>query len=511
MENKNSADFIASMKEYNLINPLITFAGDFLISTYDEKRYTEQKDILYLNSLTDKYGVNLYGKLLNERFYNVFTSEEDQKKYRSYLYPMIITTLDENEKGRHLELSYRYSLLKMLESYDVDVLDLDDEKLASFAKDFLKNERKELVDIRNKKEASPFYQKQKAYFESHGLSFSEKAVEISIPRYTNIIKICSNIARNQKDGLTLKEDTFLSCFSYENFLLIYGKRCLDNAKVALSTLPTFPSFFVELDQIITNYYLYESEGFNPAIKYYDKTSKKIRTYTFKDLIADYNHFIEENKQCYKKFEISSEELTRLNVAHDLNATRTLSSILSANEEKAIETNWDIIPSGTKSQSLELLNDSLSNMKPSLSKTNKKKRTTTDILYYQYVLESTDYAVKIVGKDKFAGYIGYIYHNGKVLFEKLYENSETKTPAKPNATYIMNVKNFAQFCKLSKPQIIAYIRDNGNEEIERKNHSKHWETRIKRIVNGIAYDEMTERIIDKLLEQKKNIDEIKKGK
>ena len=75
----------------------------------------------------------------------------------------------------------------------------------------------------------------------------------------------------------------------------------------------------------------------------------------------------------------------------------------------------------------------------------------------------------------------------VLFEKFFEVTKNKTtgeeekrPCKlSNATYKMNIYNFAQFSKLTKQEIIEYIKNIGNEELERFYHSKNWSNNIKK--------------------------------
>ena len=102
-------------------------------------------------------------------------------------------------------------------------------------------------------------------------------------------------------------------------------------------------------------------------------------------------------------------------------------------------------------------------------------------------ENTNYLYKIVGMDKFDGYVGFIYADGTVLFEKFFEvtknkitGEEEKRPCKlSNATYKMNIYNFAQFSKLTKQEIIGYIKNIGCEELERFYHSKNWSKNIRK--------------------------------
>ena len=46
----------------------------------------------------------------------------------------------------------------------------------------------------------------------------------------------------------------------------------------------------------------------------------------------------------------------------------------------------------------------------------------DLKFIMNFLDHTDYVYKMTGKDQFEGYIGYIYSNGVVVFEKFYKFS-----------------------------------------------------------------------------------------
>lgn len=134
--------------------------------------------------------------------------------------------------------------------------------------------------------------------------------------------------------------------------------------------------------------------------------------------------------------------------------------------------------------------------------------------YAY-LESKDYLFNIKGKNNFEGYIGYIYPNGIVLFEKLYESIDPLIPARSNATYIMSVDNFVQMSRKSKPEIIDYIKSGGND-VRRIYHSKNpgrWEEKLGPVIEGNGYSDETLDIIDSLLksgELKQDNEELDEG-
>ena len=53
---------------------------------------------------------------------------------------------------------------------------------------------------------------------------------------------------------------------------------------------------------------------------------------------------------------------------------------------------------------------------------------------------------------------------------------------------MNINNFEHFSSLTKPEIMEYIKDMGNKEVDRKYHSKNWEKNIRKIAENPNFDE-----------------------
>lgn len=112
-------------------------------------------------------------------------------------------------------------------------------------------------------------------------------------------------------------------------------------------------------------------------------------------------------------------------------------------------------------------------------------------------EATPYAYRVEGINNFAGYIGYIYPNGQVIFERFYKDLSSYELALENATYIMRLDNFLEMSKLSKPEIIEYIKA-GNTDVKRRYHTSKWEENITAIIIGKEYDAKTVDTIEELV-------------
>ena len=117
------------------------------------------------------------------------------------------------------------------------------------------------------------------------------------------------------------------------------------------------------------------------------------------------------------------------------------------------------------------------------------------------LDGTNYLYKMTGKNNFTGYIGYLYSNGVVVFEKYYKNYEIREPVESNATYVMNFNNFVQMSMLTKSEIMDYIRQGGNE-VSRIYHTSTWCKRMMRVINGNVYDDKVVDAIDRLIDSGK---------
>jgi replication fork clamp-binding protein CrfC len=58
---------------------------------------------------------------------------------------------------------------------------------------------------------------------------------------------------------------------------------------------------------------------------------------------------------------------------------------------------------------------------------------------------------------------------------------------------MNVDNFVLLSCMTKTEIINYIKSTANPDIKRVYHSKTWEQRLLRIIEGSSYDNVEEKI------------------
>lgn len=92
-------------------------------------------------------------------------------------------------------------------------------------------------------------------------------------------------------------------------------------------------------------------------------------------------------------------------------------------------------------------------------------------------DKTDPYYRVLGKNTFDRYIGYIYSNGMVVLEKFFENSNIGKLAQNQAIYIMNIEEFYSLTKLSKNEIIS------KKLCKRFIHKGDWQQRVLNVINS----------------------------
>jgi len=93
-----------------------------------------------------------------------------------------------------------------------------------------------------------------------------------------------------------------------------------------------------------------------------------------------------------------------------------------------------------------------------------------IYYIQGGREGEDIDLPEEERDKFAGYEGFVYRSGKVIFYQFYKDKDRTKIAEPGATYIMDIDKFPTYSRLKKGQIIAAKRQ-GLKGVTRNNHGE----------------------------------------
>lgn len=509
-------EFLAMMRDYNIINPMIPFKDSFYLSSNINNMvniYEPSKDIWMINSKVDNKGCSLYQKVVDKYFYRGINPELFTGNVLKVMCPCLESVPSADGSNRALKYAYNFSLMALLsqKSAFVDkekmfdgVLQLDELALADKVKKEIVELRNMHGDVLNNGINSPYYDAINTRFKQTGLMMNNSLLQKNKDMFSNIVTIIRNIKINITENNLIPEKEFMDCFDIDKFYLMYCKCVVD-----------FVNYFDQMSKnadgkgyvhncfACLGQYLYlidecfKDTDYNPMIKYFDYKENKFKFYTIRDLRKEYEKIEREHKDNLQRVEFSAEQAKKIGVVHNIDGITNLLKVTSEKDADIIKTGWDILaPGETGSKVSSKSSGTVGSKAPA------KVVETEDIIFRKMVFEKTNYAAKIVGKDRFAGYIGYMYYNGIVVFEKFYNDDKCTKPAQSNATYVMKIDNFTKFAKMSKSEIIEFIKNTQTDEIDRLYHSKNWENRLPRVVSGVEYSQEAQMIIDTLIESNK---------
>ena len=500
-----------------LFNPIITYTGSFLLRTgaFNEAiMYEQDKDVFVLNSKMEN-GKNKYVEFCNKYFVSSF-GNPPSKGIAPAITPVLVSEMNADGHGRSVKFSYTPTLLILLEDYSL-VADAPDSEpeLALYVKDQIKIKRDKMFNVLRLWDKSPYYEELRDRYESHGYMMTYEFLEKQKDYFTKLIFLLKDISKECAVNKFNKE-AFVDCFDKDKLILCLCKCIVDNCKETVKLENCFHNCMVEVIQLIQNVKeLRLDKEFNPVIKLYDEEKKKYVTYSFSDLKKEVAQMMSEHPE----FEIATvqmEDVVSKNLVRNAEATTKFSEILTARKKQVLSANWEFVKPGEKEDKKQ---DEAIDFDAQIHNRNAKisvheKNSYLELMRKRLFFDKTGYMECILGINNFAGYVGYIYPNGLVVFEKMYEDDSRLVPVKEaNATYVMNIDNFVQLSALSKTEIIDYIKSTNNPNVRRVYHSKNWEQRLLSIIEGAGYDAVLDKI-DTLIQTgkvRKETKELKTGK
>lgn len=297
------------------------------------------------------------------------------------------------------------------------------------------------------------------------------------------------------------QEEFEDCFEKDKMILMLCKCIVDNCRETVKNENSFHNCMVEVIQLIQNVKELGLENeFNPCIKLYDEEKKKYVIYTFADLKKEVAQMLSEHPE-FEVATIQMQDAVSKNLVRNAEATTKFGEILTARKKQVLAANWEFVKPGERDdkEQTEAVDFDTQMRKRDAKISSHEKDAYLELMRKRLFFDKTGYMEQILGINSFAGYVGYIYANGLVIFEKMYEDDSRLVPVKEaNATYVMNIDNFVELSALSKTDIIKYIKSTVNPNVKRVYHSKNWEQRLLSIIEGSGYDAVEEKI-DTLIE------------
>ena len=298
--------------------------------------------------------------------------------------------------------------------------------------------------------------------------------------YKRLVNVC-----NKEVNLKELEDLL----DLDQFYFTMAKLIIENNKVVEKKEGKLHYSFSYVDVYIEKLkYLMETYSYDIVADVVLLDGKIVKL-SAKDLIREYNVMKNRHPE-YRTVVLDEEAGVNYQDIRVFNVL--LTQIETAMKDKELSVSWKLFKKGEREDESSVLSKVSSERKEKTDdEKNEELRRRIDFF------ESSSYLYRVEGINNFEGYIGYIYDNGYVIFEKFYKSKNGYELALGNATYIMNFANFIEMSKLSKLDIIKYIKA-GNTDIIRRYHTSNWAKKIEAIINGIGYDVDTTKVIENLI-------------
>jgi len=467
------------LEEYNIINPILTFDGDYVYGDNfnPEEKYNYKHDMLVINSKTNERGDNYYIDLASRKLLYDLQGLEYAEYTNKYFCPVLLNRMDEDGKGRHIEFSLFRTLWNIMED-KTRLLECEDEsEMVQICLNYYKELRSKLKDVLKNDKESVYYNEIEERFHVLNHEVNSDNLRKYLDSIKDLVHMIRSFEVTTRKPVIITPDELLKCFDIDKFILIVAKSVLNNQGWMLSHHDKLDSSFVLVSQMVTTLEEMGINNFNPTIKIYDKKTRKIIDYTFKDMLKEFKTLYNKHYDKFKPAKFDIQQVEKMDMFHNNEAYETFIHVLGEQEEKIIKTEFDILAKGESESRTQGLST-----REIGAPANKKSISEEEVLYRKYIFENTNYKCKIIGRDKFNGYIGFIYENGLVVFERFYEDDGK--PSKDNATYIMNYKNFVEFIQLTKQEILEYIKSTDNPDIKRLYHSKNWADNLGNYLDSV---------------------------
>lgn len=152
-------------------------------------------------------------------------------------------------------------------------------------------------------------------------------------------------------------------------------------------------------------------------------------------------------------------------------------LINLYKEKNKIVEWELIPSGEQIKKYSKTNNSRVTIM-NIDELNRLRELGKE---KEKFYESTNCYAKAIGLKKYKGYIAYIYENGEVLLDTIYNDEYPKT-ATGNAIYNLKICDFRALSRLDKKQLKAH------ENVKCIYHSGNWIERVSAIIEREATEE-----------------------
>lgn len=216
--------------------------------------------------------------------------------------------------------------------------------------------------------------------------------------------------------------------------------------------------------------------YDPKIKFTLPSGKRIR-YSRWNMQLDFQELMKRHPEA-KSFKLPNLDDGTKEKYKDIGLMEKLTQ-LYASDTKA---NWEFLPEGEGIKRGPHSNTTYTKR----IKNKDKTELINEVNMRISILENSGFIGRpIKGLNTFSGYYAFVYPNGKIILEKFWENEETMNPAVHTATYVMNIDNFIEMSKMSRINLVEYIKMFPESGIKRIFHTSvnDWQRNLYCEING----------------------------
>ena len=508
-------------------HPKLYYFGDWYLT---RDTFTHA-DHFMLNAKVED-GKNKYEEFLEKNYYIPMINFLRAENIARDMQPRIIITDRYNDGGKGLYFSYVHMFLSSLtgcnpSNYMEAVSQLEDETtiedMTAVLRDSFREERKILSEIERHGKQSPDYDRLYGEYRS----FLTGEISATFNDYlgwkkeglTNAIFALKQYPEFFRKELNV--NSLLSCFDYDKFCLCTAHSiltsCYDQEQRS-GLAENTACYLYQYIEAVENLRKFHPT-YSCSIVDAEKNGKK-KIITFDEISITFKRFLAAHPE-FKIFKFTHEEAQRMvkslvgkeDVDLSMRGAETLldQALTILKEARELGASWEFLRKGQiedDESTFTGLEGGLRIPYPELSEDEKIRR----MLIGKHYLDNSDFLYSLKGINEFAGYIGYIYANGNVIFEKFYEDDECLKVASENATYVMNLYRFVELSKLKKAEIIRKIKHEGTKEVKRIYHGadmEKWKSRVNQTISGTEYNEEVLSYINMLLDQQV-LNKVKRG-
>ena len=407
---------------------------------------------------------------------------------------------NENLVGRKLVID-KYSLylaifqllgLDNIFMSDFGKLEVEEDELFNIFREALLQYKLECIDVRDLGVKSQFYEK---YAERCKLYNISRKKDMDVITFVSILLraimgILPKIKRlNDFCDKEINLSEIKDLLDLDKFYLLMAKILLDTSKHSVELVGQVQNSLVFCEK----YLEYLKCAFEENQHYDAFIIIDGKKYRVDDFIKEYEQMKFEHPE-FKVVRVSLDQEDDLDKYKDIAySDQKAAEVADKFYGKDLKTRWEVLPKGKKVETTLKVKSHFGSTDRLFKEDN--------IIRCKNFLDQTDPVMIISGLDDFSGYVGYVYANGIVVFEKFFEyyiDSENYRIAIDNATYVMNIDNFVEMSKMTKLDLIRLLKEGKIEGLVRISHDHqsgliNWKRKVLAMIMASDYQLSQEEI------------------